>query len=134
MRRLAIIIAVLAGAVAAAMTAAQGQVVQYQFTPPPPIVPLAPQPAPPYDFSGATPLGSPGSWERPYAYARPPTARSSHHATRYVPTRHGRVVAVPPGRPGYNTFSDRVLRCQQAGSQAGFGPSQQGNFTAQCVN
>jgi hypothetical protein len=133
MRRLAIIIAVVAGGIAAT-TAAQGQVVQYQFTPPPPIVPLAPQPAAPYDFSGATPLGSSGSWERPYTYARPHTARSSHHATRYVQTRHGRVVAVPPGRPGYNTFSDRVLRCQQAASQAGLGPSQQGNFTAQCVN
>jgi len=134
MKRLAILFAVLAGGAAASMTAAQGQVVQYQFTPPPPIVPLAPQPAPPYDFSGATPLGSPGSWAQPYANARPPGARSSHHATRYVPTRHGRVVAVPPGRPGYNTFGDRVLRCQQAGSQAGLGASQQGNFTAQCVN
>ena len=132
MRRLAIIAAVAGGI--AATTAAQAQVVQYQFTPPPPIVPLAPQPAAPYDFSGAAPLGSSGSSERPYAYAPPHTARSSHRGTRYVQTRHGRVVAVPPGRPGYNTFSDRVLRCQQAGSQAGLGASQQGNFTAQCVN
>jgi hypothetical protein len=134
MTRWAILFAVLAGGASATMTAAQGQAVQYQFTPPPPIMPLAPQPAAPYDFSGSTPLGLPGSGERPYAYAPPHTARSSHHATRYVPTRHGRVVAVPPGRPGFNTFSDRVLRCQQAGSQAGLGPSQQGNFTAQCVN
>jgi hypothetical protein len=132
MTRWAILFAVLAGGAAATITAAQGQAVQYQFTPPPPIVPLAPQPAAPYDFSRSTPLGSPG--ERPYASARPHTSRASHHATRYVPTRHGRVVAVPPGRPGFNTFSDRVLRCQQAGSQAGLGPSQQGNFTAQCVN
>ncbi|MBV9824969.1 MAG: hypothetical protein JO001_04710 [Alphaproteobacteria bacterium] len=122
MRRL-IIIAAVAGAIAAT-AAAQAQPVQYQFTPPPPVVPLSPQPAVPDQVSGAS----------PYDYAGRHSARSSHHRTQYAQTRHGRLVAVPPGRPGYNTFGDRVLRCQQAASQAGLGASQQGSFAAQCAN
>jgi hypothetical protein len=127
MKRFAIVFAVVASAVAAALAPAQAQVVQYQYTPPPPIMQLPSSSAPSYGYSG---LPSPA----PALGHHSSLHRFSHGSTRYVQTHHGRVVAVSPGRPGYNTFSDRVSRCMQAGSQAGIGASQQGAFTAQCAN
>jgi hypothetical protein len=129
MRRFAILFAVAAVAAAPALTPAQAQMVQYQYTPPPPIVPLPSSASPSYGYSG---LPSPESTLGHAGHSS--LHRSSHHSTRYVQTHHGRVVAVPPGPPGQNTFSDRVLRCNQAASQAGIGASRQGAFTAQCAN
>jgi hypothetical protein len=118
----------LAALALAAFTVAQAQVVQYQYTPPPPIVPLQPYSASSYGGLGlAPPLPVDPGGHRALHHRSP-------HASRSVLTHHGRLAVVPPGRPGYNTFGDRVLRCQQAGSELGLNASQQGGFTARCAN
>lgn len=127
MRGLAIFM-MLAVGVAAGLTSAQAQVVQQQFAPPPPIVPLHSYSAPDFGVGVVPSVPAPG------AHGHAPSHYSSHRASRYAMTHRGRVVAVPPGRPGYNTFSDRVLRCTQAGSQVGLNASHQGAFVAQCAN
>jgi len=103
---------------------AGAQPVQQQFTPPPPIMPLHSSPS----YGG---LSSPSAGA--YGYGDPSAGvRPSHYGSRIFHTRHGRVVEVPPGRPGHNTFQDRVQRCQQAGAAAGLNSSQQSEFTGQC--
>jgi hypothetical protein len=118
MNRVAIALLLLAGSAAMALEPAYGQVVQYQSTPPPPIVPLG-------SGSGSGLLQLP-----PPISAQPLPSQTPS----YVPVPGGPAVVVPPAPPGENTFSDRVSRCIQAGSAAGLGPGQIGTFTGQCAN
>jgi hypothetical protein len=112
---------------------ADAQVVQYQYTPPPPVEPL-----PFHPFESPSTLQIPGVVppDRVLRRARPPhsTALTSPETPRYVPHR-GRVVVVPPAVvPGQNLYSDRVARCAQAGAAAGIGANHLGGFTMQCAN
>jgi hypothetical protein len=126
----------LAGSALLALEPAFGQAVQYQFTPPPPIVPLPSSSSPTYANvpDVAPPVPAPGgSGVKPY-HVRPGPRASRSAGTRYVHTRRGRVVAVPPALvPGHNTFNDRVIRCAHAGASSGLRPGQLGGFTAECA-
>jgi hypothetical protein len=111
-----------------------GQVVQYQFTPPPPVVPL-----PFHPFESPSTLQIPDVVPPDRVLKRSARQHSAVPAPvetpRYVTTRHGRVVVVPPAVvPGQELYSDRVARCAQAGAGAGIGASRLGAFTAQCAN
>jgi hypothetical protein len=138
MIRFAIASLMLAGSALMALEPAYGQAVQYQFTPPPPIVSLGSSSGPSYpSIPGvASPSPAPGgSGVVPYQVAPPPHVASSRSSTRYVHTRRGRTIAVPPAAvAGQNTFGDRVSRCAHAGAASGLGPNQLGGFTAQCAN
>jgi hypothetical protein len=113
---------------------ALGQVVQYQYTPPPPVVPL-----PFHPFEAPSTLQIPGVVPPDRVVKR--SARLPHAAVptapetpRYVP-HHGRVVIVPPALvPGQDNYSDRAARCAHAGAAAGIGANHLGAFTAQCAN
>jgi hypothetical protein len=110
-----------------------GQVVQYQFTPPPPVTPL---PFHPFESPSTLQIPNVVPPDRVLKRARPPgsTALNSYEAPRYVPHR-GRVVPVPPAAvPGQNNYSDRMARCAQAGAAAGIGANHLGAFTTQCAN
>jgi hypothetical protein len=139
MIRFAIASLLLAGSAMAVLGPAYGQPVQYQFTPPPPIVPLHSSSMPSYpDIPGvAAPVPAPGpSSVVPYRVTPSPSVASSRsHTTRYLQTRRGRTVAVPPalGR-GQDTFSDRVSRCAHAGASSGVRPGELGTFMAGCTN
>ena len=127
MIRAAILSAMLAGA-AMAVGPVRAQPVQQQFTPPPPVVPL-------HSSGGLGASGALGGFGgAPYNGVRRTTGQS--HGTRYVQTRHGRTVVVPPSLvPGQNSFGDRVTRCLQAGAGAGLGPNQLGSsFIGQCAH
>ena len=137
MIRFAIASLMLAGSAIAALEPAYGQAVQYQFTPPPPIVPAPSSQAPSYPpIPGvAPPAPAPGpSAAVPYRVS-PSVGPSGSQATRYVHTRRGRTVAVPSAAvPGQETFGDRVSNCAHAGASAGLGPNQLGGFMGRCVN
>jgi len=110
-----------------------GQVVQYQFTPPPPVTPL---PFHPFESPSTLQIPNVVPPDRVLRRARPPgsTALNSYETPRYVPHR-GRVVPVPPAAvPGQNNYSDRIARCAQAGAAAGIGANHLGAFTTQCAN
>jgi hypothetical protein len=112
---------------------ALGQVVQYQFTPPPPVTPL-----PFHPFESPSTLQIPGVVPPDRVAKRSARRQSATPAPvetpRYVTTHHGRVVVVPPAVvPGQELYSDRVARCAQAGAGAGIGASHLGAFTAQCA-
>jgi hypothetical protein len=51
-----------------------------------------------------------------------------------VPDRGGPGVLIPQGQPGRNNFSDRIQNCIHAGSAAGVGPNDMGQFSARCAN
>jgi hypothetical protein len=132
MIRFAIASLMLAGSAVAMLEPAYGQAVQYQFTPPPPIVPLRSS-APSYpDSPGvAAPMPAPGrSGVVPYRVS--PSVGASGSQTRYVHTRSGRSIAVPSR--GQETFGDRVSNCAHAGAASGLGPNQLGGFTGRCAN
>jgi hypothetical protein len=98
-----------------------GQAVQYQFTPPPPIVPLPETLATPAPIPGVgSPVPAPPPGDvTPQVYVPPPSARALRsHGPRFVQGPNGRAVAVPSstGRGDYGT---RFSRCMQAGSAAG---------------
>jgi hypothetical protein len=138
MIRFAIASLVLAGSAVAVLKPAYGQPVQYQFTPPPPIVALPSSSMPSYpSIPGvAAPVPAPGSsGVVPYRVTPPSVASSRSHATRYLHTQRGRIVAVPPalGR-GQDTFNDRVSRCAHAGASGGVRPGEFGSFMGQCAN
>jgi hypothetical protein len=126
---------------------ALGQVVQYQYTPPPPVVAL-----PFHPFESPSTLQIPGVVPPDRVVTR--SARQ-HRAARASPethvipdfvgiesgfvqvgiTRHGRVVVVPPAVvPGQELYSDRLARCAQGGAAAGIGANHLGAFTARCAN
>ena len=98
---------------------ARAQPVQYQFTPPPPIVPLHSSP-------------SYGGLSVPPAGLNRYDVKPSHYGSRTFHTRHGRSIEVPRGTAGHNTFHDRVARCQQAGAAAGLSATGESLFTGQC--
>src|SRR5580704_5797869 len=107
-----------------------GQVVPYQFTPPPPVTPL-----PFHPFESPSTLQIPGVVPPDRIVTR--TAKQ-HRAGPASPethvTRHGRVVVVPPAVvPGPELYSDRVARCAQAGAAAGIGANHLGAFTTRCA-
>jgi hypothetical protein len=110
---------------------ALGQVVQYQYTPPPPVVPL-----PFHPFEAPSTLQIPDVVPPDRIVTR--SARA-HRAAPVSPethvTRHGRVVVVPPAVvPGQELYSDRLARCAQAGAGAGIGANHLGAFTTRCAN
>jgi hypothetical protein len=110
-----------------------GQVVLYQFTPPPPVTAL---PFHPFESPSTLQIPNVVPPDRVLKRARPPdsTVLNSHETPRYVPHR-GRVVPVPPALvPGQNSYSDRAARCAQAGTAAGIGANHLGAFTTQCAN
>jgi hypothetical protein len=102
---------------------AEAQPMQYQFTPPPPIMPLHSSPS----YGGLSAPSAGGYGYDPSAGVRP-----SHYGSRTFNTRHGRPIEVPRGTAGHNTFHDRVSRCQQAGAAAGLNATGQSLFTGQC--
>jgi hypothetical protein len=128
MVRTAVAILMLAGSAVMALGVmspdpAQAQPVQYQFTPPPPVMPLHSSPS--YGGLSAPSTGT-------YGYDPSAGVRPSHFGARTFHTRHGRPIEVPRGTAGHNTFHDRVSRCQQAGAAAGLSASGQSLFTGQC--
>jgi len=135
MIRFVVMSLMLAGSAVAMLAPARGQAVQYQFTPPPPIVPLHSSPAPSYpSIPGVAP---PEPAPRPSHIApyrvTPSVGSSAARSAGSVSTRRGRVIAVPSS-PGQNTFGDRVSNCGHAGAAAGLGPNQLGAFMGRCVN
>jgi hypothetical protein len=136
MFRIAVSSVMLAASALIALPPAYGQPVQYQFTPPPPIVALPSGSSGSLQTPGvAPPVPAPGPSAGPYGYAPSHTvAPLRSGTTRYVHTRHGRMVAVPgAAHSGQDSMSDRVIRCNQAGIAAGLG-SKTGGFIGQCVN
>jgi len=136
MIRSAIASLILAGSTFAVLGPAYGQAVQYQFTPPPPIVPLPSSQPPSYPpIPGvAPPAPAPGrSGITPYQVT-PSVGPSGSRSAPYVYTRRGRAIAVPPPAPGRDTFGDSVSRCAHAGASAGLSPNQLGAFMGRCVN
>jgi hypothetical protein len=128
MNRVAISLLILAGMMV--VEPALGQVVQYQFTPPPPVVPL-----PFHPFESPSTLQIPGVVPPDRIVTR---SAKQHRGALASPethiTRHGRVVVVPPAvAPGQELYSNRVARCAQAGAGAGIGANHLGAFTAQCA-
>lgn len=101
---------------------AYGQPVQYQFTPPPPIVAL------PGTEAGAPPT----AWAGPRAYSGEPAPQGKPHLYH---THHGRPVLVPQSvMPGMHSYSDRLARCAQAGAAAGLHAGGLGAFTSRCAD
>jgi hypothetical protein len=119
----------LAGAIV--VTPAVGQVVQYQYTPPPPVVPL-----PFHPFEAPSTLQIPGVVPPDRIVTRSARAhRTAPVSPETHVTRHGRVVVVPPAvAPAQELYSDRLARCAQAGAAAGIGANHLGGFTARCAN
>jgi hypothetical protein len=136
MIRSAIASLMLAGSAMAVPAPAHGQPVQYQFTPPPPIVPLPSWQPPSYPTipGVAPPVPAPRrSGVVPY-HVTPPVGPPGSRSAPYVYTQRGRAIAVPPPAPGRDTFGDSVSRCAHAGASAGLGPNQLGAFMGRCVN
>jgi len=120
MTRLAIAAMMLIGTVTMIVRPADAQPVQYQFTPPPPIVALP-----------GTEAGSPPtSWPGPHGYSHP---YISHRGLHPFYGRRGRVAIVPPALHGQHSYSNRVQRCEQAGAAAGVRPGHLGAFTNRCA-
>jgi|HubBroStandDraft_1064217.scaffolds.fasta_scaffold909449_2 hypothetical protein len=113
---------------------AASQPVQYQFTPPPPIVAL-PQTAPSAaSIPGvADPVPAPPvSRVEPQTYEPPSSVRPLRsHAPRAV--QYGRRTVVVPGRHARSDFGDRVRGCLQAGAGAGVPSGRLGGFSVQCA-
>ena len=110
------------------------QVVQYQYTPPPPI-----QALPFHPFESPSTLQIPGVVP-PDRVVPDRAGKRSARLHRTAPTspetyvtRHGRVVVVPPAVSGQELYSDRMARCAQAGAEAGVGANHLGAFTTRCA-
>ena len=134
MTRFTIASLMLAGGAVLVLEPANGQGVQYQFTPPPPIRSLPSSSAPSYPQipAVAPPVPAPRqSHLSPYRVAPAPSPSGSR-MTRDVYTANGRRVIVP-SRPA-ETFGDRVSNCAHAGAAAGLGPNQLGAFMGRCTN
>lgn len=110
---------------------ALGQVVQYQYTPPPPVVPL-----PFHPFEAPSTLQIPGVVPPNRIVTRSPRHdRAAPVSPETHVTRRGRVVVVPPAvAPAQELYSDRLARCAQGGAAAGIGANHLGAFTARCAN
>jgi hypothetical protein len=116
------------------LDSAFSQGVQYQFTPPPPIVPLPSSQPPSYPpIPGvAPPVPAPGgSGVVPY-HVKPSVGSTRSRSTRHVYTAHGRMIPVPSAPS--ETFGDRVSNCAHAGASAGLGPNQLGTFMGRCTH
>ena len=113
---------------------ALGQVVQYQYTPPPPVVPLPFHPFQSPSTLQIPDVVSPDRIAKRSARLQRSAVPPAPDTPRYVP-HHGGVVIVPPAVvPGQDNFSDRFARCAQAGAAAGIGANHLGGFTARCAN
>ncbi|HLK81014.1 MAG TPA: hypothetical protein VKT99_05895 [Xanthobacteraceae bacterium] len=133
MPRFAVASLMLAGSVLAILGPAQGQGVQYQFTPPPPIKSLPPSSTPSYPFAGALPPVPAPQQSRLAPYrVTPPPGPSDSPSTRGVQTARGRTIFVPTSPR--ETFGDRVSSCAHAGVAAGLRPNQLTRFMGRCVN
>ena len=132
MTRFAIASLMLAGSAMMVLDPAFGQGVQYQFTPPPPIVPLQSSQVPSYpSIPGvAPPVPAPGGSGVVRYHVKPSVKSSASRSTRQVHTAHGRMIQVPTA-PG-ETFGDRVSNCAHSGAAAGLGPNQLGAFMGRC--
>ena len=105
----------LASSAVAAVEPAYSQVVQYQFSPPPPVVPLTSTP-PSYSqgLGIASPAPAPGPSAEPYLFSPPP---------RFVQVPGRAPVVVPPLLSGPRS-SDGITNCLQAGTAAGLGANE----------
>jgi hypothetical protein len=135
MLRFVIAASLFAGASLLSLTSASAQAVQYQFTPPPPVASLPGSSASGY-AGGLESLPPPIAAPAPIRGTGPHThsARAYRNRPRYVTTRRGRSIMVPPAFPGQHTAQNRVLRCMGAGAAGGLRPNQLGSFTNQCAN
>ncbi len=123
----------LAGSALVVLPPAYGQGVQYQFTPPPPIVALPSSSAPSYPSipDVAPPAPAPGRSGVVRYHVTPSVRSSGTQSAPNVYTQRGRAIAVPSGQ---TTFGDRVSQCAHSGASAGLGPNQLGAFMGRCVN
>jgi hypothetical protein len=136
MIRFGVALFVLAGSAMMAQRA-YGQVVQYQFTPPPPIVPAGSSPTPGYyQVPGvAPPVPAPERSAGPYPFTPSWTVKRTHlHSPRFVQAPGRAPVVVAPLGSGPHTSSDRVTHCLHAGTAAGLGANELGTFTNLCLN
>jgi hypothetical protein len=104
------------------MDPAYSQVVQYQFSPPPPVVPVASSYS--QGFGGAPPVPAPGPSADPYPFPPSPSFVQ-------VP---GRAPVIVPPLPSGPRSSNGITNCLQAGAAAGLGANDLGGFTNQCLN
>jgi hypothetical protein len=116
----------LAGSALMAMDPAYSQVVQYQFSPPPPVVPAPSSATPSYSqgFGVAPPVATPGPSTDPYLFPQSPS---------FVQVPGRAPVIVPPLLSGPGS-SYGITNCLQAGTAAGLGANELGGFTNQCLN
>jgi hypothetical protein len=124
MIRYGLAVLILASSAVAALDPAYSQVVQYQFTPPPPVVPLPSTPSPPQGLGIAPPVPAAGPSAEPYLFSPSP---------RFVQVPGRGPVVVPPLLSGPRS-SDGITNCLQAGAAAGLGANELGGFTNQCLN
>jgi hypothetical protein len=114
----------LASSAVVAVEPAYSQVVQYQFSPPPPVVPLQSTPSYPQGLGIAPSAHGPGPSTEPYSFPQSPSFVQ-------VP---GRAPVVVPPLPSGSRSSDGIMNCLQAGAAAGLGANELGGFTNQCLN
>src|ERR1700674_208662 len=112
----------LAGSALMAMDPAYSQVVQYQFSPPPPVLPATPSYS--QGFGVAPPVPAPGPSADPYLFPPSPS---------FVQVPGRAPVIVPPLQSGPGS-SNGITNCLQAGAAAGLGANELGGFTNQCLN
>src|SRR3984893_9206414 len=101
---------------------AYSQVVQYQFSPPPPVLPAMPSYS--QGFGVAPPVPAPGPSVGSYSFPPSPS---------FVQVPGRAPVIVPPLLSGPGS-SDGITNCLQAGTAAGLGANELGGFTIQCRN
>jgi hypothetical protein len=101
---------------------AYSQVVQYQFSPPPPVLPATPSYS--QGFGVAPPVPAPGPSADPYLFPPSPS---------FVQVPGRAPVIVPPLLSGPGS-SNGITNCLQAGAAAGLGANELGGFTNQCLN
>jgi hypothetical protein len=133
--RIAIASLMLAGAAMAAAEPAAGQAVQYQYTPPPPIVALPSQLPGPATIPGvASPVPAPPvASTEPQQFTPPRSVKPLPSLSpRFVQVPNGPVVVVPPARP-HASYSERYHGCIHAGTAAGLSSSQLGSFGVLCA-
>jgi hypothetical protein len=134
MTRFAIAPLLLAGGIFMLPEPVQGQGVQYQFTPPPPIRALPSSSAPIYPPTPGVepPVPAPRQSHLAPHRVTPPPGLSDSRSTRAVQTARGRTIFVPSSRG--ETFGDRVSSCAHAGAAAGLRPNQLTAFMGRCTH
>jgi hypothetical protein len=124
MIRYGVAILILASSAMVALDPAYSQVVQYQFSPPPPVVPLPSTPSYSQGLGIPSPAPAAGPSAEPYGFSPSP---------RFVQVPGRAPVVVPPLQSGPRS-SDGITNCLQAGAAAGLGANELGGFTNQCLN